>query len=252
MISSASSFQRRQSRSVSITLAPTNPHRTFACIKFRRTSGELFRWNRTLPVQMDTTLEFPLSSFTPWWGRSRESDVDSVVSASSSPTPSTPLQLRWALPSPSFLCRWGWAHYCVHLVDLVPFCHSRARVEIVPIESLYFLRSLFCVQSPWPTRSVPVSCSAEPPPEPPQRSTAGRRRHGQVTRDAEPRAGSPSHGRRSTEASPVGEDRAAVRRRPAAVLATFDSSHLPPSAAGEHLPAIPLISSLCFVPHSDP
>jgi hypothetical protein len=39
---------------------------------------------------------------------------------------------------------------------------------------------------------------------------------------------------------------------PAAVPATFDSGHFPPCAAGEHLPVIPLISSLRFVPHSDP
>jgi hypothetical protein len=37
---------------------------------------------------------------------------------------------------------------------------------------------------------------------------------------------------------------------PAAVPATFDSDYLPPSAAGEHLPAIPLISSLRFVPQT--
>jgi hypothetical protein len=38
---------------------------------------------------------------------------------------------------------------------------------------------------------------------------------------------------------------------PAAVPATFDSDHFPLSAAGVHLPVIPLISSLRFVPHSD-
>jgi hypothetical protein len=78
-ISLASSFQRRQPRSVSITLAPTNPHRTFASTKFRRTSDELFWRNRALPVQMDTSLEFPPSSSTPWCGGLRESDVDSVI-----------------------------------------------------------------------------------------------------------------------------------------------------------------------------
>jgi hypothetical protein len=50
MISSASSFQRRQPRSVSMTLAPTNPHRTFASTKFQRTSGdeEVMRIRRRL------------------------------------------------------------------------------------------------------------------------------------------------------------------------------------------------------------
>jgi hypothetical protein len=75
----ASSFQRRQPHPVSITLAPTNSRRTFASTKFLRTSGELFRRNRALPVQMDTTQEFPSSSSTPWCAQSRESDVASVI-----------------------------------------------------------------------------------------------------------------------------------------------------------------------------
>jgi hypothetical protein len=50
MISLASSFQRCQLHSVSITLAPMNPRRTFASNKFRRT----FRW------------AFPAKSWT--WG----------------------------------------------------------------------------------------------------------------------------------------------------------------------------------------
>jgi hypothetical protein len=85
MISSASSFQRRQSRSVSITLAPTNPHWTFASTKFRRTSGELYRRNRELPVQVDTTLEFPSSSSMLWCGGL----LDPMLAASSSLTPAS-------------------------------------------------------------------------------------------------------------------------------------------------------------------
>jgi hypothetical protein len=73
-ISLASSFQRRQPHPVSITLDPTNPHRTFASTKFRRTSGE--------------TEHFRCKGTPPWSfhrralrrdGRSRESDVDSVI-----------------------------------------------------------------------------------------------------------------------------------------------------------------------------
>jgi hypothetical protein len=43
-----------------------------------------------LPVQMDTTLEFPSSSPTPWCGGLLDSDVGCVIS----PTLATPPQLR--------------------------------------------------------------------------------------------------------------------------------------------------------------
>jgi hypothetical protein len=90
MISLASSFQRRQHCSVSITLAPTNPRRTFASTKFRRTSGELFRRNRALPVQMDTSLELPSSSSTPWCGGLLDSDVGWVIFPNSGNSSATP------------------------------------------------------------------------------------------------------------------------------------------------------------------
>jgi hypothetical protein len=87
-ISLASSFQHCQPRSVSITLAPSNP---------RRTSGELFRRNRALPVQMNTTLEFPSSSSMPWCGGLRESDVDSVIFPNSGDSSATPASFSVAV-----------------------------------------------------------------------------------------------------------------------------------------------------------
>jgi hypothetical protein len=150
MISLASSFQRCQPRSFSITLTPTNPRRTFASTKFRRTSGELFWRNHALPVQMDTTLEFPSSSSTPWWGRSRESDVDSVIFPNSGeffPNAGDSSPLWRALSLPSFILGRRWAHHRVFLVISFPFGRSRARLEVVPIESL----------SPFPSCSVAVT-----------------------------------------------------------------------------------------------
>jgi hypothetical protein len=90
MISLASSFQRRQPRFVSITLALINHRRTFTSNKFRRTSGEHFRRNRALPVQMGTTLEFPSLSSTPWCGGLLDYDVGCVIFPNSGDSSATP------------------------------------------------------------------------------------------------------------------------------------------------------------------
>jgi hypothetical protein len=104
MISSASSFQRRQPHPVSITLAPGNPRRTFAFTKFRRT------FRRAFPAKPCTSsanghryeVYFVELNAVMWWiarfwCRLRHLPQLRRV------TPATPLQLRWALPSPSFL-----------------------------------------------------------------------------------------------------------------------------------------------------
>jgi hypothetical protein len=145
MISSASSFQRRQPHPVSITLAPGNPRRTFAFTKFRRT------FRRAFPAKPCTSsanghryeVYFVELNDVMWWiarFRCRLRHLPQLRRV----TPATPLQLRWALPSPSFLTSRRWAHHRVGLVDLVPFFHSRACLEVVPIESLSPFLSLFC------------------------------------------------------------------------------------------------------------
>jgi hypothetical protein len=145
MISSASSFQRRQPHPVSITLAPGNPRRTFASTKFRRTF-----W-RAFPAKACTSgakghhyeVYFVELNAVMWWivrFRCRLRHLPQLRRV----TPATPLQLRRVLLSPSFLTSRRWAHDHVGLVDLVPFCHSRACLEVVPIESLSPFLSLLC------------------------------------------------------------------------------------------------------------
>jgi hypothetical protein len=135
-----SSFQRRQPRSVSTTLAPTNPRRTFSSTKFRRafpakpcTSGA----NGHHPGVSLVELYAVMGSVTRIWRQLRHLHQLWRV------TPATPLQLRRALPSPSFLTSQRWAHHRVRLVNLVPFWRSHARLEVVPIESLSPFLSLF-------------------------------------------------------------------------------------------------------------
>jgi hypothetical protein len=148
---------------------------------------------------MDSTLEFPSSSSTPWCAQSRESDVASVIFPNSSELLSNsgelfrrrrsslakgehtiafvssfpfrfavelyavmcsvtrirrclrhlpqlrraPLQLRRALSSPLFIFGQRWAHHRVRLVVSFPFCHSRARLDVIPIKSPSLSPSLF-------------------------------------------------------------------------------------------------------------
>jgi hypothetical protein len=168
MISLASSFQRHQPRYVSITLAPTNPRRTLHLLKFRRTSGELFRWNRALPVQMDTTMEFPSSSSTPWCARSRESGVDCVVFPNSGDSSATPASSSVAI------VHFGrrWAHHRVRLVIFFPFCRLIYSFVVIPVESSLHSLSLSILfrvdlhgprfvftRCLWPSLPFPHACS---------------------------------------------------------------------------------------------
>jgi hypothetical protein len=138
MISLASSFQRRQPRSVSISLAPTKPRRTFASTKFRRTSHELFRRNRALPVQKDTTPEFPSPSSTSWFGGLLDSDVSYVIfpnSGDSSPTPASPahavVHLWPKVSTPSHLSR--------RFLSILPFnLQFRGRSHLIHFDFSYY------------------------------------------------------------------------------------------------------------------
>jgi hypothetical protein len=137
----ASSFQRRQPRSVSITLAPTNPPRTFASTKFRRafpakpcTSGANGHHHGVSLVELYAVMGSVMRI------RRRLRHLPQLWRV----TPATPLQLRRALPSPSFLTSRRWAHHRVRLVNLILFCRSRAHLEVVPIESISPHLSLFC------------------------------------------------------------------------------------------------------------
>jgi hypothetical protein len=176
MISSASSFQRRQPHPVSITLAPRNPRRTFASTKFRRT------FRRAVPAKPCTSsanghpCEVYLAELNVvmWWiarFRCRLRHLPQLRRV----TPATPLQLRRALPSPSFLTSRRWAHHRVRLVDLVPFCHSRARLEVVPIESLSPFLSLFCCRHHDRAAVHRVTAAVLPPPIPAISATPCRR-----------------------------------------------------------------------------
>jgi hypothetical protein len=83
--------------------------------------------------------------------------------------------------------------HTIAFVSSFPFRFAiPVRIWMSSPPNLYLSSSLylFCLQSPWPTRSVRVSCS----PEPPRRSTVGRRHLRQVMRDAKPRPESPSPG----------------------------------------------------------
>jgi hypothetical protein len=102
--------------------------------------------------------------------RDRVSHANPTSTPSSSPTPATPLHLRRALPSPLLIFGRRWAHNCVHLVDLVPFCRSCARLEVntnlIPVR---FFLSLFG-QPPWQGSSralcSPVRMACALPPRP--------------------------------------------------------------------------------------
>jgi hypothetical protein len=48
-------------------------------LNFDELSSELFRRNRGLLVQMDTTMEFISSSSTSWCGELLDSDVGSII-----------------------------------------------------------------------------------------------------------------------------------------------------------------------------
>jgi hypothetical protein len=152
MISLASSFQCRQPHPVSITLSHKNPHRTFASTKFRR--------NRSLLVQTDTTMEFPPLSSTLCWGRSRESDVDSVVfpeSADPSPTPaSASVAIVDLWPKVSTPSRSSWCFLSVLPCNL-QFC---GRCHLIPF-SLSF--SLCTVRINLHEHSAPCTSGAERP-----------------------------------------------------------------------------------------
>jgi hypothetical protein len=186
-----SSFQRRQPHPVLITLAPTNCRRTFASLNFGELSASF----------SGETVQFRCKRTPPWSSPRQALHRDGVghanptstmssspTLASSSPTPVTPLQLRWALLSPWFLPGQRWAHYRVRLVDLVPFCHSRARLEVVPTKSLPFIVSLYVMFTVTMANSICTSFVLTRP-QPP---TAGQSHHRQQMCNAEPRQGNPT------------------------------------------------------------
>jgi hypothetical protein len=102
--------------------------------------------------------------------RDRVSHANLTSTPSSSPTLATPLQLRRALPSPLLIFGRRWAHHWVHLIVHVPFCHSRAHLEVNTnlIPDPFFL-SLFG-QPPWQGSSralcSPVRVARTLPPRP--------------------------------------------------------------------------------------
>jgi hypothetical protein len=213
----ASSFQRCQPHPVSITLPPRNSRRTFASTKLKWTfpaklctSGANGHHPRVSLVELYAVM----GSLTRIWHRLCRLP-----------------QLRPALPSPSFLPRRRWAHRRVRLVDVIRFCRSRARLEVVPIESPSLFISLF-----WCTvtraSSIGASCSPEPS------SPLGGARRRAACSTPLPITG----GRQIASARENPNLQAAVVHRPLRFRP-------PPSvpAAGEHLPTTPLFSSLNFV-----
>jgi hypothetical protein len=76
-----------------------------------------------------------------------------------------PLQLRRALPSPSFIFGRRWAYHRVRLVVSFPFCRSRARLDVIPIKSPSLFRSLFAdTMTGYPVRPLlSVSTRWAPP-----------------------------------------------------------------------------------------
>jgi hypothetical protein len=141
MISLASSFQCRQPRSISITLAPTNPRRTFAYTKFR--------W--AFPVKLCTSGangQHPGVSLVELYivmGRSRESDIASVIfpnSGESSATPAsssvTVVHLWPKVSTPSRSSR--------RFLSIFPFnLQFCGRSHLIPLPSLfstYFVRAV--------------------------------------------------------------------------------------------------------------
>jgi hypothetical protein len=74
-------------------------------------------------------------------------------------------QLWRALPSPLFIISRRWAHHRVRLVVSFPFCRSRARLDVVPIESPSLFPSLFRKPSrPLPWASSPAALPRDPAP----------------------------------------------------------------------------------------
>jgi hypothetical protein len=152
MISLASSFQRCQPHPVSITLAPTNHRPTFASTSFQWTFRRAFpekpctsntngHHHRVYLVELNAVV---------WWIARFRCRLRHLP------------QLRRAFPSPSFLPGRRWAHYHVHLIDLVPFCCSRAHFEDIPIKSIPFIISLYVLFTVTVANSIcKSSCSTD-------------------------------------------------------------------------------------------
>jgi hypothetical protein len=137
-------------------------------------------------LQMDTTLEFPSLSSTPWCGGLLDSDVGCVIFPNSGDSSATPES------------------------SSVVVVHLWPKVSTPSHSSRRFLSVLqFNLQFRGCSHLIPFAFSFS--------------------------------------ACTV---RVEGRHVPAAVHATFDCGHPPPSAAGEYLPAIPLFSSLRFVPQT--
>jgi hypothetical protein len=89
---------------------------------------------------MDTTLEFPSSSSTPWCGGLCESNVASVIFPNSGELLSNSDEL--------FRRRRSSLAEGEHTIAFVssfpfPFCRSRARLDVIPIKSPSLFRCLF-------------------------------------------------------------------------------------------------------------